>query len=1574
MPARVRLDRRQSQAALIATTFILFVSHSYAQFVSPSEQCEVAPVAQVSWSEMVAHETKLRELSGPPAAIVRRGRFPSPLSGPLHESGPTEPPIDEPIGDRTLCIGTSRLPAIALQALALGDSNTIIPPDTMGAVGPNHIVTMLNSQVRIQSRAGVERSVVGLTTFWLSLNGVPFDPKIVYDAPTGRWIAACEANADSPNSRVFLAISSSSDPTQSWTFYSFVAESSGQTWSDYTCLGLNSRWVVISNNMFTVGGDGFLGAKMRVIEKASLVAGGPLQVHVFSPGFDVAGGFGSFTLQPCVTLDAAESTIWIVDNPLLADIDGRRLLRISRLTGSTSAPVWSAAPGSNFGATGLFRVTNNFNQTLLGASQPGSSIRIDSGDPRIMNAVFRNGRIWLTHAGGQPATGSADRTSIFWYQLNSAAMPNPIVQSGIIGGAADTHHFFPSIAVNCAGDACIGFSRSASTRFVEAAYAMRRAADAAGTTGAIQTLKVGEDTYIKDFGTGEVRWGDYSATVVDPVDDRSFWTFQEYAETGVGPTSFDDRWGVWVTRLLVVSDDCNANGISDATDIANATSRDCNSNGIPDECDIQSGYGTDCDANGIIDVCEVLAGRPDCNHNNVPDSCDISSGNSPDCNGNGVPDECDVVNGNATDCNGNGIPDACELVNGSATDCDGNGRLDVCDLAPSALLLGITTGTNPRTPIAMAMVNLNGAGAPEFAIIDAGPNPGVDARLRLLRWNGVALSIDSTVTIGTNPTKIVTADFNNDGLTDIAIADDQSTPGVNILLNDGSGHLLAPLRYAAARADVFVAGDFNGDGNVDLFTMDDSSNTQPRLSYNLGGGVFAPAQILSFFTAGGREGVGVDVDLDGRTDVVIASDNSNYVNVLRNRGDGTFDTPRHYVTGTNPQSVTVAFLNDDRFPDLVVACEAERSDYVLINRGDGTFEPAVPVTVADRFRAPHDVAVCDLNQDGIADLISTLPAIDQISVVLGVTPTEFLPPQFFNVGDYPFSIEAGDFDNDGDPDLVVSNQLTPAISAVQNFTQAPRARDCNLNGRLDSCDIASGDSVDLDGDGVPDECRLDCNANGIADDAEIALGLAQDCDGNFIPDACEPDCNGNGMPDSCDIRFAFSADCNHNGLPDECDTDCNGNGIPDDCDLSPGPIAFTTLANFSVTSGIVAAASADIDLDGDLDLICIGSSTNIVLFTNNAGTFLQSATINGTNQIFTITADDVNGDGAPDLLIAYTFVNSIGVFLNSGNGSFSAAPSLATNDRPRRIAVGDIDDDADTDIVVACFGTFSQSQINIFRSAPTGFVAEVPGLVFGQSPSGWQLVDVDGDGDLDIVGTAYLDQQLFLFRNNGTGSFASAVIVDTLSNCVDMVAGDFDGDGDPDVAIANSVDSSVFIYRNIANGVFVLIAQLPMDQQANWVLAADLDGDGDLDLVAGEFLGYACHFFANDGSGKFHSTGRYEAGVRTRPALIDLNGDGRLDLVSCGDAPSATRFYTALNSTPPPAATDCNGNHVPDVCEWIPGDANADGTVNLTDLSLLLAHYGASGVDRQDGDFDGDGDADLTDLSMLLSNFGRDCP
>ncbi|GEM_PF-1327747 len=522
----------------------------------------VQPAGRVSWADMLKYEALAPKISRPRRVIPF---MPAPggkeIGSPGAKPGSLTPQPVSPPGVSF----SSQAPALLSNFEALPDNNTAIPPDTMGAVGPNHLMTMLNSEVRIQNKDGSGGRRVSLDTFWTSgtgLTGDPFDPKVIFDSLSNRWIATCDADPGLASSQVFFAISDSDDPTGTWTFYSFTADETGTDWADYPGFGVNNNWIAITNNMFTVSGGSFSGAKMWVIKKSTALTGGPLTVTVFPTGFDNGGGYTGFTLKPALTFDAAQSKLYIVDNSGYYDNSGTYLLRLSEVTG-TDTPVWQATAGSSVQQySGFFPVANNFNYTQINASQKGDTTLIATNDPRILNVVVRNGKVWATHTGGLPvaSVGSADRTAVFWYQLDPASMPNPIVQSGVLDPGAGGHVFFPSIAVNAQEDAVIGFSRSDSNRYVEAAFTGRSHTDAPGTMQSISVLKSGEDSYIKDFGSGSVRWGDYSATCVDPSDDTTFWTIQEYAAQDVGPGPDDDRWGTWWGKISLGIEAYNISG------------------------------------------------------------------------------------------------------------------------------------------------------------------------------------------------------------------------------------------------------------------------------------------------------------------------------------------------------------------------------------------------------------------------------------------------------------------------------------------------------------------------------------------------------------------------------------------------------------------------------------------------------------------------------------------------------------------------------------------------------------------------------------------------------------------------------------------------------------------------------------------------------------------------------------------------------------------------------------------------------------------------------------------------------
>jgi hypothetical protein len=172
-------------------------------------------------------------------------------------------------------------------------------------------------------------------------------------------------------------------------------------------------------------------------------------------------------------------------------------------------------------------------------------LQIDSGDTRIQNVVSRNGRLFATHT--IPHQGPAiTTTAVRWYEINPATLTR--LQEGTISDP-NRFYYYPSLAVNSTGAIAIGFSGSSSNppEYAGAYYTARRAADPPGTMHPVTLLKSGQASYFKTFNGTDNRWGDFSATVVDPVDDTSFWTLQEIAAMPVQnpPHGTVDSWATW---------------------------------------------------------------------------------------------------------------------------------------------------------------------------------------------------------------------------------------------------------------------------------------------------------------------------------------------------------------------------------------------------------------------------------------------------------------------------------------------------------------------------------------------------------------------------------------------------------------------------------------------------------------------------------------------------------------------------------------------------------------------------------------------------------------------------------------------------------------------------------------------------------------------------------------------------------------------------------------------------------------------------------------------------------------------
>ncbi len=435
-------------------------------------------------------------------------------------------------------VAAPRAPALDCSFAGLGNPTTpgsdVVPPDTMGAAGPNHLVSILNSDFGVFDKAtGLSSgSAVSLTSFWDSVWDLPpvvprpppraFDPKILYDTHSGRFIAVTLAGLSGTDSWLLVAVSTTSNPLDNWVKLKIDADldNNAQQFSnsaDFPGLGVDNTNIYISANMYD-DNEFFQYSKVWAIPKDQFLAGSlpsPLTWHEFR---NPPPQESDSTMQPAHTFDNTSAEYFVFER-------SSGILRLASITFPGGTPTWSYL--------GQVSVTP-FNSTfaLPDIPQLGNDNGIDPGDTRLLNAVYRNGSLWTTH---HVAVGG--KIEVGWYQINP--LTASVVNQGRVSDPS-RWYAYPSIAVNKDGDAAIGFSGSSATEYMSAYYTSMKAGS--GTTQPVSLLKSGEAPYYKTLGGAFNRWGDFSATVVDPSDNLSFWTLQEYAET---PANGKSMWGTW---------------------------------------------------------------------------------------------------------------------------------------------------------------------------------------------------------------------------------------------------------------------------------------------------------------------------------------------------------------------------------------------------------------------------------------------------------------------------------------------------------------------------------------------------------------------------------------------------------------------------------------------------------------------------------------------------------------------------------------------------------------------------------------------------------------------------------------------------------------------------------------------------------------------------------------------------------------------------------------------------------------------------------------------------------------------
>ena len=452
---------------------------------------------------------------------------------------------------------------------ATGPAETgAFPPDTMGAVGPTQVVVFLNGRLRTFSKTtGVADGAINVDSdvFFASVitppgvNEVSFtsDPMVRFDRLSNRWFlviidvtVSTITGATTKANRILIAVNdAASNGTISgatvWTFYQFQGDATRFT--DYESLGIDANALYIGGDMFTLAGS-FNNTKAWVVPKAPALAGTPLTVWVFNNLLDTVNSIGPFAPRGVDNYDPNNTGVTATGYFIGVDTFDFTELVLRRVTNPGSTSVTPTISGNITVTTPL---PTNFPITVRHLGNTGSTNgQLDGLDDRLYAAHLRNGRLWTAHSIGVTNSGiavpngTANRNAVRWYELQNLGTTPTVLQSGTLfdNNATDDvnrrNYWMPSIMISGQGHAALGCSIAGTSERINAFTTGRLTGDTLGTLRdgpggtAFPGYTASSTAYNPpgDSGAsnGARRWGDYSYTSLDPKDDMTMWTIQEY--------------------------------------------------------------------------------------------------------------------------------------------------------------------------------------------------------------------------------------------------------------------------------------------------------------------------------------------------------------------------------------------------------------------------------------------------------------------------------------------------------------------------------------------------------------------------------------------------------------------------------------------------------------------------------------------------------------------------------------------------------------------------------------------------------------------------------------------------------------------------------------------------------------------------------------------------------------------------------------------------------------------------------------------------------------------------------------
>lgn len=865
-------------------------------------------------------------------------------------------------------------------------------------------------------------------------------------------------------------------------------------------------------------------------------------------------------------------------------------------------------------------------------------------------------------------------------------------------------------------------------------------------------------------------------------------------------------------------------------------------------------------------------------------------------------------------------------------------------------------------------------------------------------YNGGFMEINSNLAIVYN-SSVAWGDYDNDGDLDILLTG-QGTGDVRIskiYRNDGGSAFTDIGAGLMGVINGSVAwGDYDNDGDLDiLLTGLSSSGRITKIYRNDGSDIFTdinaglPGVYNSSVTWG-------DYDNDGDLDILLTGNSTGNVNlskIYRNDGSGVLTDINAGLTGVTMGSVTWCDYDNDGDLDILLTgyTGSDRISRIYRNDSNGVFTDLNAGLPGVSYSS---VAWGDYDFDGDLDI---LLAGDTGSSIISKIYRNNGNSTFTDInaglpGVYYCSVAWGDYDNDGDLDILLTGGTQSGyLSSIYRNNSLGSFTDINsglpgvwgsstawgdydndgnldilLTGHLGSTWISNIYRNNYNHPNTPPATPTNLQTtrtseytvfswNAPSDDHTHAYGLNYVLRIGTTP-------GGNEISASMSSQTGYRKIAQKGYANRNCSWKIKNSTLAsvgryywsvqavDGAFLGSAFSAEASGGGFSdITAGLPGVSSSsvswgDYDNDGDLDILLTGSPTTMPItkiYRNNGNnTFTDIAAGLPGVDYSSVAWGDYDNDGDLDVLLSGNYITRV---YSNDNGVFTNINAVFAGLAMGSVAWGDYDNDGDLDILLTGSNYDGDAFSIIYRNNGNNTFTDIAAGLPGVKLSSVAWGDYDNDGDLDILLTGSNISRIYRNNSNNTFTYITAGLPGV--NYSSAAWGDFDNDGDLDILLTGYTGSSRIsrIYRNNGNNSFTDIAAGLTGVEKSSAVWGDYDNDGYLDVYITGYTGSTMFsgIYHNNGNDSFTNINAGLPGLGYgSSAWGDYDNDGDLDILVTGHDGS-TRFsriyrndYNFLN-LPPSAPTNLQTDLVGDyfTFSW---DSSTDGQTPAAGLNYVL--------------------------------------